>query len=452
MSSDVAIGVCGLGKCYRIYDRPADRLKQMLWGRHTKNGYGREFWAVRDVSFAVAKGEAVGIIGRNGSGKSTLLHLIAGTLGLSTGSVSVRGRVAALLELGSGMNPEFTGRQNLDLYGGVLGLTAAEVEARRQQIIDFADIGDFIDQPVKTYSSGMAVRLAFAVSVNVDAEIMIVDEALSVGDEAFSRKCFARIRSFLEHGGTLLFVSHSSAAIAELCDRAILMDRGSILASGRPKLMLSFYHQLMYATSEHVDRIAKTIRRHQDEDGDVDLRGKGKAVESSLPTGYDTKLVPKSTVRYESRGANIEAIGIEDEDGGRVNLLLHGRRYRYVYRVDFDRSLRRVRFGMLIKLVSGFELAGGTSGTLGDELLSVEAGSSWRVVFTIRCAFLPGTYFMNAGVSAELPDGTHGHVARVLDGAMFKVLDDPELLATGCVNVIEGIQAIEAKKSGSDGN
>jgi lipopolysaccharide transport system ATP-binding protein len=197
--------------------------------------YYREFWALKSVSFNVKRGSTVGIVGKNGSGKSTLLQLICGTLSQSNGEVETNGRIAALLELGSGFNPEFTGRENVYMNSAVLGLTKDEVDSRFQDIVDFADIGLFIEQPVKTYSSGMLVRLAFAVAINVDPEILIVDEALSVGDELFQRKCFARIEAIKNKGATILFVSHSGSTIVELCDSAILLDSGEVLASGAPK-------------------------------------------------------------------------------------------------------------------------------------------------------------------------------------------------------------------------
>jgi lipopolysaccharide transport system ATP-binding protein len=233
-----AIRVRGLGKCYHIYNQPQDRLKQALVpkvlrlvGRPAR-AYYREFWALRDVNLEVARGEAVGIIGRNGAGKSTFLQIIAGTLAPTLGSVEVQGRVAALLELGSGFNPEFTGRENVWLNGSILGLNSDEIAARFDEIAGFADIGDFMDQPVKTYSSGMMVRLAFSVQTAVRPEVLIVDEALSVGDVFFQAKCMARMRQLLSDGVTLLFVSHDTGTVRQLCSRAVLLDRGEALAVG----------------------------------------------------------------------------------------------------------------------------------------------------------------------------------------------------------------------------
>ncbi|MCP4664724.1 MAG: ABC transporter ATP-binding protein, partial [Deltaproteobacteria bacterium] len=244
-TDSVSISVRHLGKCYNIYKNPQDKLKEVLsFGRRT---FHREFWALRHVSLDVKKGETVGIVGRNGSGKSTLLQIICGTLAPTTGSVRIQGRVAALLELGSGFNPEFTGRENVFMNAAVLGLSTEEIHERYQSILDFADIGDFVEQPVKTYSSGMQVRLAFAVAVNVDPDILVVDEALAVGDEIFRRKCFSRIHEMKERGATILFVSHSAGAVIELCDRAYLLDRGEAILNGVPKTVISKYHQLIYA-------------------------------------------------------------------------------------------------------------------------------------------------------------------------------------------------------------
>lgn len=244
MSSDTAIEVSQLSKCYQIYDKPSDRLKQMLM-RGRKNYY-REFWALKDIGFTIQKGETVGIIGRNGSGKSTLLQMVCGTLNPTHGSIKTHGRIAALLELGSGFNPEFTGRENVYLNGTILGLSYAEIEARYADIVAFADIGQFIEQPVKTYSSGMVVRLAFAVIAHVDADILIIDEALSVGDAFFTQKCMRFLRRFMDQG-TVLFVSHDTAAVKNLCSRCIWLSNGEIAAQGPSKEVTELYLQDYYA-------------------------------------------------------------------------------------------------------------------------------------------------------------------------------------------------------------
>jgi ABC-type polysaccharide/polyol phosphate transport system ATPase subunit len=228
--NDLAISVRALGKCYHLYARPQDRLKQTLF--RGRRQFYREFWALRNVTFDVPRGHAIGIIGRNGSGKSTLLQIIAQTLAPTEGQVLVRGKLGALLELGSGFNPEFTGRENVYMQGALMGLSPAQVQRLFDQIADYADIGQFIDQPVKTYSSGMFVRLAFAVHVQVRPDILIVDEALSVGDQFFQAKCIATIRNLIATGCTVLMVSHSAATIKSLCSRAILLDHGQLVIHG----------------------------------------------------------------------------------------------------------------------------------------------------------------------------------------------------------------------------
>lgn len=252
MSSEIAIRVANLGKCYQIYDNPRDRLKQFVMPRirravgKEQGSYFREFWALKDVSFEVKRGETVGIIGRNGSGKSTLLQMICGTLTPTSGSALVCGRVAALLELGSGFNPEFTGRENVFMNGALLGLSHEEISARFEAIVAFADIGDFIDQPVKTYSSGMVVRLAFAVQSQVDPDILVVDEALAVGDVRFQAKCFDRLRQLKEQGTSILLVTHSSEQIVTHCSRAVLLDQGNMLMCGEPRQVVNRYLDLLF--------------------------------------------------------------------------------------------------------------------------------------------------------------------------------------------------------------
>lgn len=246
VTDDVAIRVQNLSKCYQIYDAPHDRLKQAIYprlrrllGREPKN-YAREFWALRDVSFEVKTGETVGVIGRNGSGKSTLLKMICGILNPASGSIQTNGRIAALLELGSGFNPEFTGRENVYMNAAVLGLSKEETGIRFSDIAAFADIGEFIEQPVKTYSSGMMVRLAFAVMAHVDADILIIDEALAVGDAVFVQRCYRFIHTFIEKG-TLLLVSHSMQSIVELCNRSIWIKGGEISQDGDAKTVVRHY-------------------------------------------------------------------------------------------------------------------------------------------------------------------------------------------------------------------
>jgi lipopolysaccharide transport system ATP-binding protein len=246
-SDDIAIRVHQLGKRYQVYDTPRDRLKQFVLPRlHRLAGaapkhYFSEFWALDDVSFEVKKGETVGIIGRNGSGKSTLLQMICGTLSPTNGHVELNGRVAALLELGAGFNPEFTGRENIFMNGTLLGLSTQEIEARYDDIVAFADVGMFIDQPVKMYSSGMFVRVAFAIAASMDPSILIVDEALAVGDLAFQAKCMVRLRELMDAGTTVLFVSHDMSSVRNICSKVLWLKQGHAVAFGDPKEVVGAY-------------------------------------------------------------------------------------------------------------------------------------------------------------------------------------------------------------------
>src|SRR4028119_1905104 len=236
--SEIAISLKNVSKCYKRYSHPVDRLKEILL---PNKSHADNFWALQEINLKVAQGETLGIIGQNGSGKSTLLQIIAGTLTPTTGEVGVNGRVSALLELGSGFNPEFTGRQNVFFNGQILGLSREEVEVKFNDIAAFSEIGDFIDRPVKTYSSGMFVRLAFAVAVSVKPEIFIVDEALAVGDIYFQQKCFERLREMKSSGTTILFVSHDSSAVYKLCRRAILIEAGEIVFDDKARVVIDLY-------------------------------------------------------------------------------------------------------------------------------------------------------------------------------------------------------------------
>jgi lipopolysaccharide transport system ATP-binding protein len=443
--TDIAISVQNLSKCFQIYENPRDRLKQFVLPRIQRytgkvpKQYFKEFWALKDVSFEVKKGETLGIVGRNGSGKSTLLQMICGTLSPTTGSVQTSGRIAALLELGTGFNPEFTGRENVYMNAAVLGLLKEEIDARFDDIAAFADIGQFIEQPVKTYSSGMVVRLAFSVAINVDPEILIVDEALSVGDEIFQRKCFSRIEVIRASGATILFVSHSGAQIVQLCDRAVLLDAGEMLMTSTPRQIVGHYQKLISAPIDKRSRIRAQIRMLNKSitqlsnqvitDDKTEL-----LVKNNLQEYYDPYLKPQSTIVYESHGAYIESPQVLTIAGDRVNNLVRGKCYQYVYSVIFEHDASNVRFGMLIKTTSGIELGGAMSSvTLENSIQNVSAGSRIKVEFEFMCLLNPGVYFLNAGVIAVV-NGEDVHLHRLLDIEMFRVLSGCDSIAVGTVN------------------
>ena len=459
MSSDIAtaLTVRDLGKSYRLFDRPQDRLKQGFWRRRK---YYREFWALRDVSFSVKKGETVGIVGRNGSGKSTLLQLIAGTLAPTSGTLEISGRIAALLELGTGFNLDFTGRENVFLNASILGMPQAETARHFQDIVDFAEIGEFIDQPVRTYSSGMLVRLAFAVHAVVPKDVLIVDEILSVGDEAFQRKCFAKLEEFREQGGTVLLVSHEAGLVIQLCDRALLLEDGDLLLQGECKRVVHLYQQLVHAPVTEQEELRREIRSlgsipDWENASPSQARAKPRAsasagVQQVERRGmYDPELVSKHVVRYRSRGARIEDPHLTMPDGSPVNLLRARELYLWRYKVTFEKPFQKVRFGMLIKTVSGMELGGRVTAPAGRGISEVEPGTTIEVQFSFRANLAPGTYFLNVGLVATLPEGREGevYVDRWVDACMFKVMAEEEQLVTGFVDFdIEPHLTLEGKR------
>ncbi len=346
MSSDPAIHVQGLSKCYHIYDRPRDRLLQMLC--RGRRQFYREFWALSGVSFDVFPGETVGIIGRNGSGKSTLLQMICSTLNPTDGVIETRGRVAALLELGSGFNPEFTGRENVYMNAALLGLTREETNARLPEIMAFADIGEFIDQPVKTYSSGMMVRLAFSVIAHVDADILVVDEALAVGDAFFTQKCMRYLRSFMKTG-TTLFVSHDTAAVRSLCTRAVWLEKGRVLQMGSPKEVCENYLEAFFEAQQGKG----TTTRLKQAPAPEEEQGRDQRQEFLNQTNLrnDIRLIEfdPDAPSFGKGGAHITAVRFLDAQGQPLSWIVGGEdvtlRVEALAREDLDAPI----IGFLVK-------------------------------------------------------------------------------------------------------
>lgn len=447
---DVTVRVSGVSKLYQMFDRPSDRLKQslarraaQLTGREPPR-FARDFWALQNVSFELRRGETVGVVGRNGSGKSTLLQIISGTLPPTAGTVETVGRIAPLLELGSGFNPEFTGRENATLSAAVLGFPRARIEERLEEIIRFADIGTFIDQPVKLYSSGMFARLAFAVAINVDPDILIVDEALSVGDEAFQRKCFARIEKIKRDGATILFVSHSGGIVIELCDRAVLLNRGEQIFYGEPKRAIFFLQKLGNVIAEDEVTLVEEIKQDaivpQPSNADAPSPASPEPVPTlaePLPEGnqfeptFDPHLVSKSLVTYDERDAFICNARLLDLDGKAVNQIVRRRRFRFVCDVVFTENCAAVRCYAVIKTITGFDLAGCAYPPAGKPGLNFAAGTKSTLEFEFECLLNPGTYFWSFAVQAA--DGSLHH--RIVDAIAFRVFDNFETGATAQVDL-----------------
>lgn len=448
MSSDLAITVENICKDFHIYENPSDRLKQFFLPAlqkvlHIKpKEYFTNYSALKNVSFNINKGETVGIVGKNGAGKSTLLQIICGTLNPSQGKVTINGRIAALLELGSGFNPEYTGKENVYLNAAILGLKKSDIDSKYKDITNFADIGEFIDQPLKTYSSGMVVRLAFAVSINVDPDILIIDEALSVGDELFQRKCFTKLEEIKKRGATILFVSHSGATVVNLCDRAILIDDGEMILNGKPKNVVGLYQKLLYAQPSTRQNIRENIKRSlngevKESNQEDTLKKNGNLnieLLNSIQESFDPNLVPSNTIEYANEGAEISDPHISLDGFGRVNNLVIGQEYRYRYTVSFHEDCHDVLFGMLIKTVSGIELGGAkTAANQSSSIALIPNGTKLFVEYIFKCNLVPGVYFLNAGVSGA-KSGSETYLHRLLDAVVFRVLPEKDLLVTGLVS------------------
>lgn len=382
--SDPVISVRNLSKCFAIYDKTYHPLLDLVFRGRRK--FHREFWALRDVSFDVAKGETVGIIGRNGSGKSTLLQMVCGTLAASQGGVTTRGRVSALLELGSGFNPAFTGRENVFMNGSILGLSREQVAGRFDHIVAFADIGEFIDQPVRTYSSGMYVRLAFAMAINTDPDILVVDEALAVGDTAFQSRCLARIREMQQNGTSILLVSHSSNMINEYCDRAIYLKNGCLIEDGPSKEVTERY-------------IADLVR---DESASV--------VKPSSRGGK----VPTSEVL---------SVWVEDRNGMRSRVVRQGERFRICLQVRSNGRIAEPCLGIQIKSTSDIDLWSTTTQRMGVSLESTDAGDVRDYTWSFSARMGANRYVVAVGVGS-IEDGVYKRHSRLHYATHFDVVEE----------------------------
>lgn len=439
LPENVVIRVEDLSKVYRTFSNPIDRLKQWVVG--DRRQLYQESWALRDISFDIRRGETVGLVGRNGAGKSTLLQVLAGTLRPSSGQALVRGRVSALLELGAGFNGDFSGRDNLYMNAAILGLSRQEIDERMAAVIEFADIGDYIDMPVRTYSSGMYVRLAFSLAISVEPDILIVDEALSVGDEGFQNKCFARIRDFQEAGGTLFFVSHSPQAVIQFCRRALLFDGGGLLLDGEPKSVIDQFHRLVFAPVESRAEIVNDIRSggvsgEQVSAGDDGEPGDAETpvVEAPVGESFDPNLVAKGRTELPENGARISNARIETLEGAPVNTLIRGNRYRFCFDVDFETDAWQVLFQMMIRTHAGYPLGGSRSARPSELTLNAAAGDRVSASFTFPCRlFSASHYTISCGVMGRA-NADFGFLHRVIDSVMFRVQADPDLMLQGLVD------------------
>ncbi|MFN7997114.1 MAG: ABC transporter ATP-binding protein [Bryobacteraceae bacterium] len=382
-----AVDFQGVSKSYSIYDAPGDRLKELL--SLNKLRYHRDFWALHDLSFQVRRGETFCVIGENGSGKSTLLQMVAGILQPTTGTVSVNGRVSALLELGAGFNPEFTGRDNVYLNGSILGLTTKQISDRYKEIEDFAEIGEFINQPVKTYSSGMIVRLAFAVAINVDPEILLVDEALAVGDIYFRQRCMRKVHELRSRGITILFVSHAVADVKAIGDRALWLDHGRVREIGETDRVVSKYLAAMVEKdSEYV--LLKGAPEHSSADTPV-----------CAPEIVET--IPNVDHRYGDKRAEVLGIAVLDEHGEQVQLLNPCQRITLRISVRCNEHIAQPIVGFMMRNHLGVDFSGTNTAREGYDLPAMIPGDIYTVDFHLE---MPELYPASFSFSPAVADGT----------------------------------------------
>lgn len=445
-SNDIAIRVTRLSKRYEIYNAPYDRLKQFVLPRlryltrMSPKQYFREFWALKDVSFEIKKGETVGIIGRNGSGKSTLLQMICGTLTPTGGSIQTNGRVAALLELGSGFNPEFTGRENVYMNASVLGLSNEEIEARFDDIVAFADIGDFIEQPVKTYSSGMMVRLGFAVIAHVDADILVVDEALAVGDAFFTQKCMRFLRNFMKNG-TVLFVSHDTGSIKNLCSYAVWLEAGKVIQEGTPKEVCELYLEAFYEAQQGKSSTTK-LRAFKKSDDPLQIKDQRLEFINTSNLRNDLQIFKfdPNAASFGKGGAQIHDVRLLDENEHPLAWIVGGEKVTLRIIVHTNEDLDSPIVGFYVKDRLGQALFGdNTFLSHREQLVHCKKGNELQADFVFFMPLLPyGEY----SITIAIANGTqevHQQHHWIHDAVLFK--SESSSVASGLI----GIPMLEVK-------
>ncbi len=435
MSSELLVKLRGVCKSYPVFEKPYQRLVHLVWPARERGG---QFHALSGVDLDIRRGESIGIIGRNGAGKSTLLQVMTGILSATDGTVEVNGRVAALLELGAGFNPEFTGRENIRLNAGLLGLSASEIDQRMDAIIAFAEIGDHVDQLVKTFSSGMFTRLAFSVAVHTDPDILIVDEALSVGDVYFQRKCFRRIEELREGGCTLLFVTHAIDSVIQLCDRGVVIENGRIVFDGPATDAVKDYLKLVFGeNAAGAESAVNGVQQQPDRNGDDALSAflHGGARDAfHLRPGYN-----RDEVRLGD-GRAVTCDFMVTSGLGTGPLVPAREHFTVSVRYFFPHSMDRLIFGVRVCQVTGQVLYSANTLVADGRLYACEAGTVLRMDFDMRCALLRGQYFLTVGVSRLDEDGTEIHAVDRRSDAII-------LAVTGMGRHAEGTADLEVEFS-----
>ena len=436
-----AITVKDVTKIYKLYDKPIDRLKEALNPFHKE--YHKKFYALNNLSFEVKKGETVGIIGTNGSGKSTILKIITGVLTPTTGEVEVNGVISALLELGAGFNMDYTGIENIYMNGTMMGFSKKEMDAKLQEILDFADIGDFVYQPVKTYSSGMFVRLAFALAINVEPEILIVDEALSVGDVFFQSKCYRRMEEIRQKGTTILMVTHDMGSIIKYCDKVVLLNKGNFVAEGAPGHMVDLYKKILAGQMEGLEA-AKDV--------DSDFSGENAEKEQKektyqLPHGKlmkDSLTINSNRTEYGDGRAEIYDLGLFDQRGNLTNLLLKGEEFTIKEKIRFAAPIQSPIFTYTIKDKKGTDLTGPNTMFEGTDIKPVKAGDEYEVSFTQKMTLQGGEYLLSMSCTG-FEQGEHTVYHRLYDVANITVISNKNTV--GVYDMESAVQAVKIERN-----
>lgn len=433
MDKNLAISVQGVSKIYKLYDKPIDRLKEAVSLTH--KSYHRDFFALSDISFDVKKGETVGIIGTNGSGKSTILKIITGVLSPTTGTAEVSGNISALLELGAGFNSEYTGLENIYMNGTMMGFSRQEMERRMDDILRFADIGDFVNQPVKTYSSGMFVRLAFALAINVDPEILIVDEALSVGDVFFQAKCYRRMEEMMKNGTTILMVSHDMGSIIKYCDKVVLLNRGHFVAQGEAGKMVDLYKKIL---ANQTDELAEALEEKKE--------ALGLPVEATVSDKRmkDRMNLNPEVQEYGDGRANFEDFGTLDARGNVTNLLLKGEMFTIRERVRFHAPIENPIFTYTLRDKKGTDITGTNTLFEGTEIKPVKDGDVYTVSFRQKMNLQGGEYLLSMSCTGY-ENGEHVVYHRLYNVLSLTVISNKNTV--GFYDMGSEVEAVREEKA-----
>ena len=434
MDKNLAISVQGVSKIYKLYDKPIDRLKEAVSLTH--KSYHRDFFALSDISFEVKKGETVGIIGTNGSGKSTILKIITGVLSPTTGTAEVSGNISALLELGAGFNSEYTGLENIYMNGTMMGFSRQEMERRMDDILRFADIGDFVNQPVKTYSSGMFVRLAFALAINVDPEILIVDEALSVGDVFFQAKCYRRMEEMMKNGTTILMVSHDMGSIIKYCDKVVLLNRGHFVAQGEAGKMVDLYKKIL---ANQTDELAEALIEQKKE-------ALGLPVEAAVSDKRmkDRMNLNPEVQEYGDGRASFEDFGTLDARGNVTNLLLKGEMFTIRERIRFHAPIEMPIFTYTLRDKKGTDITGTNTMFEGADIKPVKDGDVYTVSFRQKMNLQGGEYLLSMSCTGY-ENGEHVVYHRLYNVLSLTVISNKNTV--GYYDMDSEVEAVREEKA-----